>query len=280
MARLADIGGDGWSSLSGIERPSDTPVIGICSAVERAQWSVWDMPAALVAMNYIEQVQRAGGVAVLIPPDPVLAEDPARVLDRLDGLLLVGGVDVGAGEYGEEPHPLAETPVPLRDAVESALAREAMARGLPVLGICRGAQVINVAAGGTLVQHLPDVLGHEDHRRRVGRFEGNEHDVDIEPGSRAMDAAGGSPHRVVSHHHQAVGEVGEGLRVTARSVGDDLPEAVEGDGGGWLLGVQWHPEADPGSGVIAALVGAARRASARGRGSRRRGRPLDPRRSP
>ena len=206
------------------------------------------MPAALVAMNYIEHVQRAGGVAVLIPPDPVLVEDPGRVLGRLDGLLLVGGVDVGASEYGEEPHPLAEAPVPLRDAVESALAREAMARGLPVLGICRGAQVINVAAGGTLVQHLPDVLGHSEHRRRVGHFEGNEHDVDIEPGSRAMEAAGGSPHRVVSHHHQAVGEVGDGL-----------PEAIEGDeDGGWLLGVQWHPEADPGSGVIAALVGAAR----------------------
>jgi putative glutamine amidotransferase len=217
------------------------------------------MPAALVAMNYIEHVQRAGGVAVLIPPDPVLVEDPGRVLSRLDGLLLVGGVDVGATEYGEEPHPLAEAPVPLRDAVESALAREAMVRGLPVLGICRGAQVINVAAGGTLVQHLPDVLGNEEHRRRVGHFEGNEHDVDIEPGSRAMTAAGGSPHRVVSHHHQAVGEVGDGLRVTARATADGLPEAIEGDeDGGWLLGVQWHPEADPGSGVIAALVGAAR----------------------
>jgi len=216
------------------------------------------MPAALVAMNYVEHVQRAGGVAVLIPPDPVLVDDPGRVLDRLDGLLLVGGVDVGAAEYGMQPHPLAETPVPLRDAVESALVRRATARGLPVLGICRGAQVINVAAGGTLEQHLPDVVGTDEHRRRVGRFQGNEHDVRIEPGSRAMEAAGGSPHRVVSHHHQAVGEVGEGLRVTAWSAADGLPEAVEGDGGGWLLGVQWHPEADPGSGVIAALVGAAR----------------------
>jgi putative glutamine amidotransferase len=216
------------------------------------------MPAALVAMNYIEHVQRAGGVAVLIPPDPVLVDDPGRLLDRLDGLLMVGGVDVGAAEYGEEPHPLAETPVEVRDAVESALAREAMARGLPLLGICRGAQVINVAAGGTLVQHVPDVLGSDEHRRRVGSFAGNEHDVDIEPGSRAMEAAGGSPHRVISHHHQAVGEVGEGLRVTARAAGDGLPEAVEGVGDGWLLGVQWHPEADPGSGVIAALVGAAR----------------------
>ena len=226
--------------------------------MERAQWSVWDMPAALVPMNYIDHVQRAGGIVVLIPPDARLVSGPAAVLERLDGLLLVGGVDVGAGEYGQEPHPLAETPIPLRDAVESALAREAMARGLPMLGICRGIQVINVAAGGTLLQHVPDALGHEWHRRAVGRFEGNEHEVEIAPGSRALDAAGGSPHRVVSHHHQAVGDLGEGLHVTARAVGDDLPEAIEGDGPGWVLGVQWHPEADPDSGVIAALVRAAR----------------------
>jgi putative glutamine amidotransferase len=226
--------------------------------MEPARWAVWDMPAALVPMNYIEHVQRAGGVAVLIPPDRALAEDPGRVLDRLDGLLLVGGADVGAGTYGAAPHPLSEPPVPLRDAVETALVRAAMDRGMPVLGICRGAQVINVAGGGTLLQHLPEDLGHEDHRRAVGRFDGNEHDVRVDPGTRAMEATGEAVHRVASHHHQAIDALGNGLRVSARAAEDGLPEAVESEGPGWVLGVQWHPEADPDSPVIAALVGAAR----------------------
>jgi putative glutamine amidotransferase len=226
--------------------------------MEAARWSVWDLPAALVPMNYVEHVQRAGGICVLIPPDPLLVSEPGRVLDRLDGLMLVGGADVESRGYGQEPHPLTETPIPLRDAVESALVREAIAREMPVLGICRGIQVINVAAGGTLLQHVPDALGHEWHRRRVGHFAGNEHEVRVDAGSRAMEAAGGSPHRVVSHHHQAVADLGDGLLVSARAVGDGLPEAIESEGAGWVLGVQWHPEADPDSGVIAALVRAAR----------------------
>lgn len=226
--------------------------------MEPARWSVWDMTAALVPMNYIDHVQRAGGVALLIPPDPALVDDPGRVLDRIDGLLLVGGADVGASSYGAAPHPLSDPPIPLRDAVETALVREATARGLPVLGICRGAQVINVAGGGTLLQHLPDDVGHEEHRRAVGRFDGNEHDVEVEPGTRAMEATGEAVHRVASHHHQAIDSLGPGLRVTARASGDGLPEAVESEGPGWVLGVQWHPEADPQSPVIAALVGAAR----------------------
>ena len=132
-----------------------------------------------------------------------------------------------------------------------------MDRGMPVLGICRGAQVINVAGGGTLFQHLPEDVGREEHRRAVGRFDGNEHDVEVEPGTRAMEATGEPVHRVASHHHQAIDALGEGLRVTARAAGDGLPEAVESEGPGWVLGVQWHPEADPDSPVIAALVGAA-----------------------
>ena len=226
--------------------------------MEPARWSVWDMPAALVPMNYIEQVQRAGGTAVLVPPDPALVDDPGRALDRLDGLLLVGGADLGAGTYGAPPHPLSDPPVPLRDAVETALVRAAMERGMPVLGICRGAQVINVAAGGTLLQHLPEDIGHDGHRRAVGRFDGNEHDVLVEEGTRAMEATGEAVHRVASHHHQAIDAPGAGLRISARAAEDGLPEAVETEGPGWVLGVQWHPEADPDSPVIAALVGAAR----------------------
>lgn len=232
--------------------------------MERARWSVWELPAALVPVNYLEQVRRAGAIALLIPPDEAVVAAPGRVLERLDGLMLVGGVDIEASVYGADPHPLADPAIPLRDAVEAALVREAVARGLPVLGICRGAQVINVAAGGTLRQHIPDDLGHEEHRRVLGRFDGNDHDVEVEEGSLAHRAIGRRIHRVTSHHHQSIDAVGDGLRVSARAVGDGVPEAIEAAGPGWVLGVQWHPEADPGSPVIAALVEAARENRRRG----------------
>jgi putative glutamine amidotransferase len=229
--------------------------------MERARWSVWDLPAALAPTNYVEAVQRAGGVALVVPPDPAFLDDPGALLDRIDGLMLIGGPDVGAARYGAEPHPLAEPERPLRDVVEIALARAALERGVPLLGICRGMQLFNVAAGGTLRQHLPDDVGHEGHRRAVGSFAGNEHTVALEKGSRVREAAGESPHVVVSHHHQGVERLGEGLRVTGRSQDDDVAEALEVQGPTWAVGVQWHPEADPRSTIIAGLVAAAREGS-------------------
>jgi putative glutamine amidotransferase len=226
--------------------------------MERARWSVWDLPAALAPMNYVEAVQRAGGVAVVVPPDPAFLDDPRPLLDRIDALMLIGGPDVGAPRYGAEPHPLAEPEAPLRDAVEIALARAALERGLPLLGICRGMQLLNVAAGGTLRQHLPDDVGHEGHRRVVGSLVGNDHAVALDDGSRVREAAGESPHVVVSHHHQGVARLGAGLRVTGRSPDDELAEAIEPVGPAWALGVQWHPEADRDSTIIAGLVAAAR----------------------
>jgi putative glutamine amidotransferase len=192
----------------------------------------------------------------VIPPDPALVDDPAWVLDRIDGLLLVGGADVAADCYGAAAHPDSEPSQPTRDAVEIALVRAAIELGMPTLGICRGLQVINVALGGTLRQHLPEELGTEVHRRHVGRFAGNEHDVRLVPGSLAAAASGAAVHRVVSHHHQAVDVLADGVTATGFS-DDGIVEALE-LAEGYVLGVQWHPEADPGSPVITSLVAAAR----------------------
>jgi putative glutamine amidotransferase len=240
------------------------PVIAICSALERARWGAWDQRAALVPVNYIEAVQAAGGVAVLLPPDPVLAADPDQLLDICDGLMLAGGVDIDPASYGRPAHPETADTVPERDAFEIALTRGAIAREKPVLGICRGMQLINVACGGTLVQHLPDLVGHGDHRRVLGSFDGADHDVVLTHGSLAAHAAGEVAHATKSHHHQGVEELGEGLRVTGVSTLDELPEAIELADGSFVLGVQWHPEADPASRVIEAFVLAAADAEERG----------------
>jgi putative glutamine amidotransferase len=150
--------------------------------------------------------------------------------------------------------------VPERDAFEIALVRAAIERDIPVLGICRGMQLINVARGGTLLQHLPDRFGHQEHRRVVGSFDGAEHDVILAAGSLAADAAGEVAHVTKSHHHQGVDRLGDGLLVSGVSAMEDLPEAIELPGRHFVLGVQWHPEADQGSTVVGALVRAATRA--------------------
>lgn len=231
-------------------------VIGVCAPLERARWAVWDMPAAVVAANYLEAVWAAGGRTLLIPPDPHLVDDPLSVLARVDGLLLLGGADIAAAHYGEDPHVAAEPAQVVRDRVEMALVGAAAERGLPTLGICRGLQIINVAFGGTLRQHLPDELDVEIHRRTIGQFEGNDHAVRLAPDSLAQQATGSVVHQVVSHHHQAIDRLGTGL-VASGWAEDGVIEAAEAPSG-YLLGVQWHPEADPASGVIGSLVEAAR----------------------
>jgi putative glutamine amidotransferase len=238
------------------------PVIGICAALERARWSVWDQQAMLLPSNYVEAVQRAGGLALMLPVDARLVESPDEVLELIDGLVLAGGADIDPSFYGEPAHAETVDTVPERDACELALTRAAIERDMPVLGICRGMQLINIARGGTLHQHLPDL---EEHRRVVGSFDGSDHDVLLVEGSLAAGAAGELRHATRSHHHQGIDRLGEGLTVSGVSTLDELPEAIEMDRSPpagpsdprFMLGVQWHPEADTASRVIAAFVAAA-----------------------
>jgi putative glutamine amidotransferase len=234
------------------------PAIGICSQIVDASWGVWSQPASLLPHGYIDAIQRAGGFAVMIPPDAELIENPDEMLDRIDALILSGGHDVDPACYGDEPHPATNGLVPARDRSEIALVRRAVELDMPVLGICRGMQVLNVAFGGTLRQHIPEELGHEEHRRVPGSFVGSDHDVRLLDGSLAALAAGEELHGTKSHHHQAVGRIGEGFDVTGYSTLDELPEAIEIPSCRFVLGVQWHPEADEGSRVIGALVDRAR----------------------
>ena len=230
------------------------PVIGICTAVERARWGVWDQDAFLLARSYVRAIQSAGGLVVMIPPDAELNDEPDEVLDLLDGLILAGGADIDPSAYAAEPHPETKGTVPERDDFEIALARRAMDRDIPLLGICRGMQLMNVARGGTLEQHLPDSHGHHDHRRALGSFDDADHDVRLADGSLAHRAAGETVHATKSHHHQGIGDVGEGFEVTGWAVMDELPEALEDPALRFALGVQWHPEADETSRLIEALV--------------------------
>ncbi len=230
------------------------PVIGICTALERARWGMWDQEAVLLSRSYVEAVQRAGALVLMLPPDRLLLERPQEVLDLLDGLVIAGGADIDPASYGAEPHPETLDTVPERDRFEIALVRAAIERDLPVLGICRGMQLINVAYGGTLMQHLPERFGHHEHLRVPGTFDGADHDVDLLAGTLAARAAGETHHATKSHHHQGVDRLGEGLQISGCSAMDDLPEAIERPDRRFVLGVQWHPEADETSQVVRALV--------------------------
>jgi putative glutamine amidotransferase len=227
------------------------PVIGICAVRERARWAFWNQEAHLVADSYVAPVQRAGGVAVLLAVD---TRTPLELLDVIDGLMLIGGADLDPTSYGAPRDPATESTYPERDQFELAVMRAAIDRDVPVLGICRGMQVLNVAFGGTLEQNLIAADGTTPHRKVVGTFAGNEHTVTLTPGSLAADAVGEHVHIARCHHHQAVLELGEGLVVTGRADSDGVTEAIELANGRWALGVQWHPEADDRSRLFGALV--------------------------
>lgn len=237
------------------ERSSEAlPVIGVCAARERARWSFWDRPAHLVSNSYVRAVQGGGGAPVILPVDERAAE---RVVGLIDGLLLIGGADVDPGTYGAEPEPATNVTYPERDRFEITMANLALERDLPVLGICRGMQILNVARGGTLVQDLAGPDGKNIHRRQLGGFEDSENHVALEEGSLVARAAGEGVHVAHCHHHQAIGDLGDGLVVTGRAVEDGLAEAIEDADGRWLLGVQWHPETRDESKILSAFVAAA-----------------------
>lgn len=232
-------------------------MVGICAAVERVSWGVWDgYEVALAPRTYVKSLQRAGAIALVLPPDPAAVEDPDILLDRIDGLLLAGGADIDPASYGAAAHAETKGTWPERDAFELALTRRALERDMPLLGICRGMQLINVALGGTLDQHLPESIGDGRHRSIAGTF--GTHQVRLAEGTLACSAAGTDGLLVMSHHHQGVAEVGEGLEVSGWSVDDDIVEAIELPDRSFALGVVWHPEEDEGSEIIPALVAAAR----------------------
>ncbi|MEZ5074733.1 MAG: gamma-glutamyl-gamma-aminobutyrate hydrolase family protein [Solirubrobacterales bacterium] len=233
------------------------PLVGICAAVEQARWASWDLVVTLAPQTYPAAVQAAGGLAVILPPDPVVTADPDLVLDRIDALLLAGGSDIDPATYGADPGPETTGYRAERDEFELALLRRALDRDLPALGICRGMQMLNVACGGTIDQHVPDRLGGDVlHREVPGTY--SEHGVEIIAGTLAARAVGGEQARVKSHHHQAVERLGEGLAISGYSATDRIVEAIELPGKRYALGVLWHPEEDMYSNVIGSLVEAAR----------------------
>ena len=227
--------------------------VGICAVRERARWAFWDQTANLVADTYVAAIQAAGAHALLLPVD---GRAPEALLTRVDGLMVIVGADLDPEIYGQARSEHTETSYRERDEFELALTREAVRRGLPFLGICRGMQLLNVALGGTLNQHLVGEDGVPSHRRIIGTFEGTEHEIDLEPGSLAERALGGPVHEARCHHHQAIDELGEGLTVTARAR-DGVAEAIE-LADGWTLGVQWHPEAGDKRELFEAFCDAAR----------------------
>lgn len=237
---------------------ASAPMIGVTTYLEQAQTGVWDVRASFLPKAYIDAVTDAGGIAVLLPPQPTSAEVARTVVGGLDGLIVAGGADVDPARYGQTPHERTGAPRTDRDAWEDALLTAAIAGEVPFLGICRGAQMLNVALGGTLVQHLPDVVGNDAYQPEPAVF--GRTSVAVAPGSRLARVLdqGAEPLPIHVYHHQALDEVAPGLTVTART-DDGIIEAVELDTVPFGLAVQWHPEEDAADRrLFAGLVEAAR----------------------
>lgn len=227
------------------------PVVGITTYVTRARFGTWEEDTALVPADYVRAIERAGGRALLVPPNEDAVDE---TLDALDGVLFSGGSDLDPELYGQEAHPETKGVVPERDRGELALLQAALARDMPVLAVCRGSQVLNVALGGDLVQHLPEVVGDEKHKHTPGQYA--DHDVELDPKTR-LGSLLGEHAPVKSHHHQGFGRLGEGLREAARAE-DGTLEAVEDPSRRFALGVLWHPEAGEDQRLFEALVEEAR----------------------
>ena len=239
---------------------SDTtraPIIGITSYLEQAQTGVWDVRAVFLPQVYVNAVTAVGGIAVVLPPQPVNADVARGVIAGLDGLILSGGADINPASYGEAAHERTGAPRDDRDEFEAAVLQAAIDAELPFLGICRGAQMLNVTRGGTLVQHLPDLVG--DDRYQIGQGIFNPIEVEVDPESLIAEVYG-DDRRATAHlyHHQGIGEIGDGLTVTSRTE-DGVVESLELDSVPFGLAVQWHPEehADDRR-LFAGLVAAAR----------------------
>ena len=228
------------------------PVIGITTYVTPAKWGYWDLEASLIPHNYVRAVEEAGGRPLLVPPSN---EGIEETLDSLDAIVFSGGSDLDPAHYGEEPHPETFGIREERDRAELELMKAALERDMPVLGICRGVQVLNIARGGNLIQHLPEIVGHEGHKHDPpGSF--SDHDVEIEPDTTLAKILG-DRHPMKSHHHQGLDAVGKGLRVSAHAE-DGSIEGVEDPEHRFAVGVLWHPEAGEDRKLFQALVEQAR----------------------
>jgi putative glutamine amidotransferase len=228
------------------------PIIGITTYLTPARFGAWEEDTALIPAAYVRAIEVAGGRPLLVPPS---TDGIDETLDRLDGLLFSGGSDLDPELYGQAPHSETNGIVPERDRAEITLLRAALDRDMPVLAVCRGSQVLNVALGGDLVQHLPDVVGDEKHKHTPGQFA--DHDVNVLPDT-VLQHIVGKHAPVKSHHHQGYGKLGEGLREAARAE-DGTVEALEDPDRRFAVGVLWHPEAGEDMALFQALVDEARR---------------------